>query len=56
VVATTPVDLVAIAGQMTFALVLDHYGAVGFPERSMSPGRALGAGLLVAGVVLIRKC
>lgn len=47
---------VAIAGQVTFALVLDHYGLVGFPERAMSPGRALGAGLLVVGVVMIRKC
>jgi transporter family-2 protein len=47
---------VAIAGQMTFALVLDHYGLVGFPTRTMSPGRAIGVGLLVAGVVLIRKC
>ena len=47
---------VAIAGQMTFALVLDHFGLVGFPVRGMSAGRALGAGLLVAGVVLIRKC
>jgi transporter family-2 protein len=47
---------VAVAGQMAFALVLDHYGLVGFPVRSMSTGRALGAGLLVAGVVLIRKC
>ncbi len=43
---------VAIAGQMSFALVLDHYGLVGFPQRSMSPGRALGAGLLVVGVVI----
>lgn len=47
---------VAIAGQTTFALVLDHYGLVGFPQRSMSVGRALGVGLLVAGVVLIRRC
>jgi transporter family-2 protein len=47
---------VAIAGQITFALVLDHYGLVGFPQRAMSPGRAVGAVLLVAGVVLIRKC
>ena len=47
---------VAIAGQITFALVLDHYGLVGFPQRAMSPGRAVGALLLVAGVVLIRKC
>jgi uncharacterized membrane protein YdcZ (DUF606 family) len=41
---------------MAFALVLDHYGLVGFPVRAMSPGRAMGAGLLVVGVVLIRKC
>ncbi len=47
---------VAVAGQMAFALVLDHYGLVGFPVRSMSAGRAVGAGLLVIGVVLIRKC
>ena len=47
---------VAIAGQMTFALVLDHYGLVGFPQRSISLGRALGAALLVAGVVMIRRC
>jgi transporter family-2 protein len=47
---------VAVAGQMVFALVLDHYGLVGFPVRTMSLGRAVGAGLLVAGVVLIRKC
>ena len=47
---------VAIAGQMTFALVLDHYGLVGFPQRFMSSGRAIGGGLLVAGVVMIRRC
>ncbi len=47
---------VAIAGQMTFALVLDHYGLVGFPQRFMSSGRAIGVGLLVAGVVMIRRC
>jgi transporter family-2 protein len=47
---------VAIAGQMAFALVLDHYGLAGFPLRSMSPGRALGGLLLVVGVVMIRKC
>jgi bacterial/archaeal transporter family-2 protein len=47
---------VAIAGQMTFALVLDHYGLVGFPQRPMSLGRVIGVGLLVAGVVMIRRC
>jgi transporter family-2 protein len=47
---------VAIAGQVTFALVLDHYGLVGFPQRPLSVGRAFGVALLVAGVVLVRRC
>jgi transporter family-2 protein len=47
---------VAIAGQMTFALLLDHYGLVGFTLRPLTTWRLVGAGLLVAGVVMIRKC
>jgi bacterial/archaeal transporter family-2 protein len=47
---------VAIAGQVTFALVLDHYGLVGFPHRPMSPGRVAGVVLLMAGVMVIRRC
>jgi transporter family-2 protein len=44
----------AIAGQLSTALVLDHYGAFGFPLHPISLARAAGAVLLVAGVVLIR--
>ena len=44
----------AITGQLTTALILDHYGAFGFPLHPISPARGLGALLLVAGVVLIR--
>ncbi len=47
---------IAVAGQMTFALLLDHYGLVGFTVRPLSPWRIVGAALVVAGVVLIRKC
>jgi transporter family-2 protein len=47
---------VAIAGQMTCALVLDHYALAGFPHRPMSPGRAVGVALLVVGVVMLRRC
>jgi len=47
---------IAIAGQMSFALVLDHYGLVGFAVRPLSLWRVVGAGLVVTGVVLIRKC
>jgi transporter family-2 protein len=44
----------AIAGQLTTALVLDHYGAFGFPVHTISVARVAGAVLLLAGVVLIR--
>ena len=47
---------IAIAGQMSFARVLDHYGLVGFAVRPLSLWRVVGAGLVVTGVVLIRKC
>jgi bacterial/archaeal transporter family-2 protein len=47
---------IAIAGQMSLALVLDHYGLVGFAVRPLSLWRVVGAGLVVTGVVLIRKC
>ena len=47
---------VAVAGQMTFALLLDHYGLVGFTVRPLSVWRVLGAALVVSGVVLIRRC
>lgn len=44
-----------VTGQMITALVLDHYGLLGFPQQKISPLRLLGGVLLIAGVVLIRK-
>jgi transporter family-2 protein len=44
----------AITGQLLTALVLDHYGAFGFPVHTISLPRVLGALLLLSGVVLIR--
>lgn len=44
-----------VAGQMACSLVLDHYGWLGFDPQPISWPRLLGAALLVAGVVLIRK-
>ena len=41
---------------MTFALLLDHYGLVGFAVRPLSLWRFVGAAFVVAGVILIRKC
>jgi bacterial/archaeal transporter family-2 protein len=44
-----------VAGQMAAALLFDHFGLLGVAVREMSWGKLVGALLLVAGVVLIRK-
>jgi bacterial/archaeal transporter family-2 protein len=43
-----------VAGQMTGGLILDHFGLLGVPLHTTSPGRLLGAALVVAGVFLLR--
>jgi len=52
--AATLVSLI-VAGQLFTALLLDHYGLLGFPLRQLSAPRVAGALLLIAGVVLIRR-
>lgn len=44
----------ALAGQVVASLVLDHFGWFGLVERHMTLPRAVGAVLLIAGVVLIQ--
>jgi transporter family-2 protein len=44
-----------LAGQMIAALVVDHYGVIGFPQSPITPSRLLGTALLVAGVLLIMR-
>jgi len=44
-----------LAGQMAAALVVDHYGVIGFPQAPITPARLLGAALLLAGVLLIMR-
>jgi len=46
---------ITIAGQVLVSILLDHFGAVGFSARPLTPLRLLGALLLVAGVLLVRK-
>jgi bacterial/archaeal transporter family-2 protein len=43
-----------VAGQMIASLTFDHFGLLGVPLHPASFSRLIGAGLLVAGVVLIR--
>lgn len=44
-----------VAGQMLASLVLDHYGWVGFPVQEVTPVRLAGAGLIIAGVLLVQR-
>jgi transporter family-2 protein len=44
-----------LTGQMITAVILDHYGLLGFPVQRISFLRIVGAILLVLGVVLIRR-
>jgi transporter family-2 protein len=44
-----------LAGQMSAAVVFDHYGWVGFPQASVTLGKIAGLVLIVVGVWLIRR-
>ncbi|MBK8429111.1 MAG: DMT family transporter [Lewinellaceae bacterium] len=44
-----------IAGQMLITLVLDHYGLLGVPVKTVNLPRFLGVLLIIAGVILIRR-
>ncbi len=44
-----------VAGQMVASLLLDHYGAVGYPRHPVDLWRVAGAVLVMAGVFLIQR-
>lgn len=44
-----------VAGQLAAALVLDHYGLLGFAQKSVTLARATETLLLFAGVYLIQR-
>jgi transporter family-2 protein len=43
-----------IVGQLTMALIVDHYGMFGGAVIRLSPVRVMGVALLLAGVTLLR--
>jgi transporter family-2 protein len=43
-----------VAAQMTFSLVMDHYGWLDVPVSPISWSRVLGVLMIIAGVLLIR--
>ncbi len=54
-IGLAPLITIGIAGQIVVALLLDHLGAFGLPREPVSVGRVLGALLVIAGVVLVRR-
>jgi bacterial/archaeal transporter family-2 protein len=44
-----------VAGQMLASIAFDHFGWLGLAQRSIDLPRLIGAALLIAGVVLIRR-
>jgi bacterial/archaeal transporter family-2 protein len=52
-VATT--IILMVAGQLLLSILLDHFGAMGMPKQPISPGRIAGVGLVIAGVLLVRR-
>ena len=52
-VATT--IILMVAGQLLLSLILDHFGAMGMPRQPISLGRVAGVGLVIAGVLMVRK-
>jgi len=43
-----------VAGQVVCSLGLDHFGAMGVLEQPLTAGRALGAAMIVAGMLLVK--
>jgi transporter family-2 protein len=46
---------VGIGGQIVMAMALDHFGVLGLPRDAVTLPKLLGAGLVLAGVVLVRR-
>jgi bacterial/archaeal transporter family-2 protein len=44
-----------ITANILMSLAIDHFGWFGVSQHSLSPGRAIGAVLMVAGIVAISK-
>lgn len=54
-IGLAPLITVGIAGQIAMALILDHLGALGLPREPINIGRVLGALLVLAGVIIVRR-
>ena len=46
---------IGIGGQIVMAMALDHFGVLGLPRDAVTLPKLLGAALVLAGVVLVRR-
>jgi bacterial/archaeal transporter family-2 protein len=44
-----------VTGQMIAAIVIDQFGWLGLPQKPVDLARLIGVGLLIGGVVLVRR-
>ncbi|MDR7171257.1 DMT family transporter [Nocardia aobensis] len=54
-VGVSTFNALIIAGQMLLAVVMDHFGVMGFPRRPVSAQRLAGCALIVVGAYLMAK-
>ncbi|WP_026262577.1 DMT family transporter [Spirosoma panaciterrae] len=54
-IGTANMVSLSVAGQLTAALILDHYGLMGFAHHPANAWRLLGIILIVGGVLLVVK-
>ncbi|HEY0111284.1 MAG TPA: DMT family transporter [Fibrella sp.] len=54
-IGTANLVSLSVAGQLLAAVVLDHYGMLGFVQHPANGWRLLGIGLILAGVLLVVK-
>lgn len=43
-----------VGGQLLFSLVLDHFGWLDLTQRTLTPGRLLGAVMVFSGVMMVK--
>ena len=43
-----------VAGQLICSLTLDHFGLMNLPQQGLTVGRAIGAAMVFAGVLLVK--
>ena len=43
-----------VTGQVICSLGLDHFGVLGLPQHSITLGRAMGAGMIITGMLFVK--